>query len=81
MAGLEEQFGKDDPLCLQFNLACAFRLEIYEGECRKTQPKLIAYEVSKMFGSSEGEAYTPGTAEAHELIKNDRYADENTRVS
>lgn len=34
---------------LDFDLACAFRLEIYENECRKAEAKLVAYEVGKLF--------------------------------
>ncbi len=40
----------DEMAALDFDLACAFRMEIYEGETRKTEAKLIAYEVSKIFG-------------------------------
>jgi hypothetical protein len=38
---------------LDFDLACAFRLEIYEGKCREAQAKLIAYEVGKLFGGDK----------------------------
>ncbi len=39
---------------LDFDLACAYRLEIHETECRKAQAQFIAYEVSKLFGEAEG---------------------------
>ena len=35
---------------LDFDITCAFRLELHDAEVRKTQAKLIAYEVSKIFG-------------------------------
>lgn len=35
---------------MEFDLAIAFRLEIYDGEVRKGQARRIAYEVSKLFG-------------------------------
>ena len=44
---------KDEIAALDFDLACSFRLEIYEGEKMKTTAKLIAYEVSKIFGDGE----------------------------
>lgn len=53
MAGLEDHFGEDSPACLDFNLACATRLEIYDGQLREHQAKLIAYEVSKLFGGAD----------------------------
>lgn len=58
---------------LDFNLACAFRLELHETEKMKTQAKLIAYEVSKMFGSGESddESVSPN---------GDPYADAATEV-
>lgn len=55
MAGLETVFDKNDAGVLDFNLACSFRLELYELEKDKTRAKLIAYEVSKMFGENETE--------------------------
>ena len=45
MAGVD-----DDIAALDFDLTCAFRLVMYDNECRKGQAKLIAYEVSKLFG-------------------------------
>lgn len=46
---------------LDFDIACAYRLEIYDAEVRhegmKALSKLTAYEVSKIF-SSEEEAAT-----------------------
>jgi hypothetical protein len=38
---------------LDFDLACALRLEMYEGKCRQEQAQLIAYEVSKLFGGGK----------------------------
>lgn len=46
---------KDEMAALDFDLACAFRLEIYEGERMKANARLIAYEVSKIFGDSGGD--------------------------
>ena len=46
MAGIEDEMAK-----LDFDLACAFRLILHDNECREGQAKLIAYEVSKLFGS------------------------------
>jgi hypothetical protein len=38
----------DDPIAaLDFDLACAFRLEIYDADCRKAQAKLNVIEISK----------------------------------
>ncbi len=34
---------------LDFDLACAYRLDLYDGECRKAQAVLIAAEVLKGF--------------------------------
>ena len=45
----------NDIAALDFDLACSFRLELYDIEKDKTRAKLIAYEVSKMFGDSSGE--------------------------
>lgn len=48
---------------LDFDLACAFRLEIYETERRKAQAKFIAYEVSKLFGDGSSEGSSDTSAE------------------
>lgn len=55
LAGIEKFFDKDDAGVLDFNLACAYRLELHENERMKTQAKLIAYEVSKLFGDGGGD--------------------------
>jgi hypothetical protein len=62
---------RDDIAALDFDLACAFRHEIYETEKAKTLAKLIAYEVSKLFGDgSENDddlprdQYTDGATQA-----------------
>ena len=39
---------------LDFDLACTIRLNAYDLEVDQTRAKLIAYEVSKIFGSGEG---------------------------
>jgi hypothetical protein len=45
LAGVDDEIGS-----LDFDLTCTLRLEVYDFECRKAQAKLIAIEVSKMFG-------------------------------
>ena len=47
LAGLEDELGEDSMICLDFNLACAFRLEIYEKETRRDLAQLIALEIQK----------------------------------
>jgi hypothetical protein len=44
----------DDVLAWNFNRACSFRLSVYDNQCRESQAKLIAYEVSKLFGDGSG---------------------------
>jgi hypothetical protein len=44
---------KDEMAALDFDLACAFRLEIYDNKCRHDQAKLIAYEVGKMLSGDK----------------------------
>jgi hypothetical protein len=42
--------GVDDEMAaLDFDLACAVRLDIYDGEARKASAILIAQEVAKVF--------------------------------
>jgi hypothetical protein len=42
--------GVDDEMAaLDFDLACAVRLDIYDGEARKATAILIAQEVAKVF--------------------------------
>jgi hypothetical protein len=60
MAGIDDDMG-----ALDFDLTCTLRLEIFDFECRKTQAKLTAIEVSKMFSGSQG---------------GDPYSDSNTKV-
>jgi hypothetical protein len=43
---------------LDFDLICTHRLNIYEGEKMQAQARLIAYEVSKLFGSGNNEEET-----------------------
>ena len=43
----------DDIAALDFDLTCAFRLEIHDRQCREAQAKLIAIEVSKIFSKPE----------------------------
>ena len=56
LAGLHESLGDNDLACLDFDLACSLRLQKYDIECDQTRAKMIANEVSKMFGSNEDEA-------------------------
>ena len=54
---------QDDIAALDFNLACGYRLELHEMEKAKTNAKLIAYEVSKLFGDGsddDGDIDTSG---------------------
>jgi hypothetical protein len=50
LAGLNEEFPEDDPLLLDFDFACAYRLDLYERDARKQQAQMIAMEVSRLFG-------------------------------
>lgn len=50
MAGIQ-----DETAALDFDLACAIRLNQYSIERDELRAKLIAYEVSKLFGSSDAD--------------------------
>ena len=39
---------------LDFDLACSYRVLLHEMEMQKGMAKLIAYEVSKIFGDGSG---------------------------
>lgn len=48
------RLGIENPvIALDLDLAIAYRLQRYDNEALKDHAKLIAYEVSKIFGSSE----------------------------
>ncbi len=55
MAGLDEIHGAESPVCLDFDLACALRLQIYDREMRIDSARLIAEEVGKAFAGTSGE--------------------------
>ncbi len=56
---------------LDFDLACTIRLNAWDMERDKTKAKLIAYEVSKMFGDGQNDDESGG---------DDPYTDAATEV-
>ncbi len=42
----------DDVAALDFDLACAYRLELYDKQCRKEQAKQIIIELSEWWNGS-----------------------------
>lgn len=54
MAGID-----DDIAALDFDLAHAVRLEVYDARCREIQAKLIAREVGRLFAGDEGSSEGP----------------------
>ena len=63
----------DDIAALDFDLACGARLIFYDQQVAKA-----------MYGTKDdesGDYGSLGDAEIHDLIRNDPWADENTRVS
>jgi hypothetical protein len=54
---------KSEVCALDFDLACTLRLLKFESEQMETNAKLIAYEVGKLFGGSDGEQEVDGGAE------------------
>jgi hypothetical protein len=51
----------DENAALDFDLACTVRLNAYHMERDENRAKLIAYEVSKLFGDAEesNDGYPP----------------------
>ena len=45
----------DEMAALEFDLACAARLQFYDADVLKTQAKRIAYEVAKLWSGSTGD--------------------------
>ena len=64
----------DDIAALDFDLACAFRLEIYDNDKLKTQAKRIAYEVSKIFGDGSEDD------DGDEAASSDRFKESKAEV-
>lgn len=61
--------------------AVTYRLLKFDNEKQKQMAKMIAYEVSKIFGDGSDDDSVLNATELHPLVRNDPYADENTQIS
>lgn len=66
---------RDEVLGLDLDYAVSLRLLLFENERDKQRARLIAYEVSKLFGTEDDVL-----DDLHPFITNDPFADKDTQI-